>query len=240
MRAIRVTETAADWERLGAWWLTELGSDPAYEDEVTPMILALARPEGRVLDVGCGQGRVMETLRLAGCEPIGIDIAFELLTKAVSEGAVVRGMLPSLDCFRDSVFDGAVISLVLEHVADHRTMLKELARVVRPGGALALVVNHPIYTAPGSAPIEEPDGEVVWRTGQYFSIGHTDEPAGNAGTVRFHHRPLGTLLTDAAVAGWSLDHMVESGVTRSQVERHPPLAKQRHIPRLLGVRWVRR
>lgn len=225
-----------DWHGLGAWWLDELDNDPAYEDEVTPMLIDLARPSGRVLDVGCGEGRLMRTLVDAGCDPVGVDIAADLLLRASQVAPVVRGRLPSLECFRSAVFDGAVVSLVLEHIGDHNTLFRELARTVRPRGSLALVVNHPIYTAPGSAPIEEPEGEVLWRPGSYLESGHTDEPAGSK-SVRFHHRPLGTLLSDAADVGWAVERVIEKGVTASQIERHPPLAKQPHIPRLLGIRW---
>lgn len=181
----------------------------------------------------------MKALAAAGAHPVGFDVAEDLVRAAVRFGPTVRGCLPDLTCFRDTSFDGAVISLVLEHIEDYETLMRELSRVVRRGGVLAIVVNHPIYTAPGSAPIEEPDGEVLWRPGAYFERGFTDEPAGDD-TIRFHHRPMGELLTRAASAGWSLEKMVESGVTASQIERHPPLAKQLGIPRLLGIRWIKR
>lgn len=228
-----------NWENLGDWWLDELGSDPAYEDEVAPMLLELARPAGRVLDVGCGEGRLMERLSELGCQAYGVDIAANLLKRAGARGHAVRARLPDLSCFGDEVFDGALVSLVLEHIEDHERLFGELARVVSSGGFLAMLLNHPIYTAPESAPIEEPDGEVLWRTGRYLDIGFTDEPAGGA-TVRFHHRPMGDLLTRASEAGWDLHRMIETGVTESQVRRHPPLGAQRHLPRLLGARWVRR
>ena len=103
---------------------------------------------------------------------------------------------------------------------------------------LALVVNHPIYTAPGSAPIDEGD-EVLWRPGRYFSSGSTDEPIAG-GTITFHHRSMGELLTAASNAGWDLHRLEEFGVSGSQIEQYPAMAKQRHIPRLLGARWTRR
>ena len=238
MTAMR-DDTTPTWDNLGAWWLTELGDDPAYESEITPMALELTGPvAGTVLDVGCGEGRLMRQLSGRGATPIGVDVVSSLLRTARSAGPVVLERLPSLGCFVDDSFDGAVMSLVLEHIPDHVALLDELARVVTNGGFLALVVNHPIYTAPDSGPIADPDGEVLWRSGRYFETGFTDEPAGS-GTIRFHHRPLGELLTAAARAGWSLDRMVETGVTDSQVERYPLLAEQRHIPRLLGVRWTR-
>lgn len=228
------------WSGLSEWWRSELGDDPAYEADVTPLILHLlsASPGERILDAGCGEGRLMARIASMGAQPIGVDISQDLLETASEFGPVVQHALPSLSTFRDESFDGALISLVIEHLEDEQMLLAELGRVVRPGGRLAVVVNHPVFTAPDSAPIEEND-EVLWRTGRYFERGHTDEKAG-AGTIRFHHRTMSQLLNAASAGGWDMTRMVEMGVTESQIERHPALDPQRHIPRLLGVAWRRR
>ena len=181
---------------------------------------------------------MLPLLQATGAVAVGLDSEASLLATARRFGPVVLTHLPDLGCFAGEVFDGVIVSLVLEHLDEAQAFFVETARVTRPGGVLALVINHPTFTAPGSAPIQEPD-EVLWRPGRYFSRGHTDEPAGE-GTVRFHHRPVGELLTLASDAGWDLRRLEERGVTEAQVARHPPLAEQRHIPRLLGARWVRR
>jgi SAM-dependent methyltransferase len=220
------------------WWRDELASDPAYEDDVTPIVMDLIETRGRILDVGCGEGRLMAVLSNAGAEMVGIDLLDGLLATAREHGVVVIGELPDLSMFVDSAFDGAIISLVLEHLEDHAAMFTELARVVHPGGSLVLVVNHPTYTAPGSAPIQDGD-DVLWRTGRYLETGYTDEPAADH-RVRFHHRPMGMLLTDASSAGWDLEVLEEYGVTEGQISANPMLGLQRHIPRLMGARWRRR
>lgn len=229
------------WHELGNWWVEELAGDPAYLEEIEPLVMDLLRPrEGSTyLDVGCGEGRLMAALVAMRSRPVGVDVGREVAELASRHGPVVRARLPGLQCFGDASFDGCVVSLVLEHIEEHDTLLAEMARVTAPGGVLALVMNHPLYTAPESAPIEEPDGEVLWRPGRYFERGWTDEPAGE-GTVRFHHRPLGDVLTAASAEGWDLQELRESGVSDAQVRRHPPLARQRHIPRILGARFGRR
>ncbi len=99
-----------------------------------------------------------------------------------------------------------------------------------------MVLNHPMFTAPDSAPIADADGELLWRPGRYFDLGYTEEPAGD-GTVRFHHRSTAHLLNAAARTGFCLEQMVELGPSDAQIERTPLLAGQRHIPRLMGLRW---
>ena len=225
---------------MGEWWLHELSSDPTYREVVEPLVVDLSapRPGERVLDVGCGEGRIMAALQAVGARPIGCDLEPSLLRRAAEVASAVRCVLPNLGWADAAAFDAAVVCLVLEHLADVHGVFDELARVVAVGGSLVVVMNHPVFTAPGSGPVIDVDGEVLWRTGTYLEVGWTDEPAG-AGTIRFHHRPLGQILTAAAQAGWMLEVMEERGVEAGQVERVPSLAGQEHIPRLVGFRWRR-
>ena len=228
------------WADLAVWWRSELADDPAYEGDVTPLILELLRPAAgeRILDVGCGEGRLMAVMEASGAAPYGVDVSPDLLRSARMYGPVARLCLPHLAPIRSGSFDAAVVSLVLEHLEDERTFLAELGRVVRPGGRLVIVINHPMFTAPDSAPIQE-DDEVLWRPGRYLDRGFTDERAGE-GTIRFYHRTMAELLNAASDGGWDLERMVELGATDAQIARHPALAQQRHIMRLLGVAWMRR
>lgn len=230
-----------DWSSLAGWWLDELAGDPAYEEEVLPLALELLDPEpGRTyLDLGCGEGRVMRAIAERGADAVGVDVSPELLSEASKYGRVHQADVPPIEFLADGEVNGVVMVLVLEHLRDEETVFSEVARVTRPGGVLALVINHPIWTAPGSTPIQDPGQETLWRPGAYFSFGWSDEPAGDE-TVRFHHRPMSKLLNAAAAAGWNLERMEEDGVTADQVQRTPGLQGQEHIPRLLGVRWRRR
>lgn len=180
----------------------------------------------------------MAAIRRRGGTAIGVDLSDPLLERAAEHGRVHRAEVPPLDFLADESVDGVAIVLVLEHLGDERGILSEAARVTRPGGSLVVVANHPIWTAPGSTPIVDGDGEVVWRTGEYFSRGWSDEPAGE-GSVRFHHRTMADLLNAAADAGWALRRLEEMGVTAEQIQRTPGLAGQEHIPRLLGAAWSR-
>ncbi|MGH8911189.1 MAG: methyltransferase domain-containing protein [Acidimicrobiia bacterium] len=236
-----LSDGSPDWSALAEWWLTELADDPAYEEEVLPLALDLLgpRPGATYLDLGCGEGRVMAAIASRGAIPVGVDVAASLLEKASSFGQVHQAEIPPLDFLDDDSVDGVVVVLVLEHLEEEQSMFAEAARVTRSGGVMALVINHPIWTAPKSTPILDDTEEILWRPGEYFSHGWSDEPAGER-TVRFHHRSMAQLVNSAAEAGWSLKRMVEIGLSEAQIERTPGLAGQNHIPRLLGVRWVLR
>lgn len=228
-------------EDLAAWWLDEVVSDPAYREVVVPLALGVIAPRAgeRYLDLGCGEGQVMRVVARSGALVIGCDGSPALAKRAAAAGPVVVGRLPDLSWVADGSLDGAYAVLVVEHLAGFGDLLRAAARAVRPGGMLAVVANHPAYTAPGSAPVLDPeDGEILWRWGPYLEEGSSGVPAGR-GSVTFHHRPLGHLLSAAADAGWCLERLVEHGVGEAQAASDPLLSAQRHIPRLLAARWRR-
>jgi SAM-dependent methyltransferase len=227
-----------EWEGLAGWWLDEVVSDPAYSDDVLPLLLdTFAAPDGLVLDLGCGDGRIMRSLDRP--ELIGCDVSAVLLEQARVAGPVIRCELPSLGWLRSSQLSGAVAVMIFEHVENLAAFFTEASRVTAGGGTLSAVMNHPAFTASGSGPIvDQSDGEVLWRWGPYFESQSTSEPAGDT-TVTFHHRPLSQLLTLAAATGWSLEFMEERALSPSTIARHASLMGQEHFPRLLGLRWTK-
>ncbi len=227
------------WDDLADWWRAEILTDPAYADEVDPLFWELAGDVAglEALDIGCGTGRVMEQVRARGAGVVGFDNAASLLEDAALLGEVVSGSLPSLVPLDTDRFDLAYAVLVLEHLPSLSGLFREVGRVLRNGGRFVAVANHPLSTAPGSAPVvDQSDGEVLWRIGDYLSTGWHDESAGGR-ALRFYHRPLGLLLSEAAAAGLTLETLREQGPPTASIERIPLLDQQRHIPRLVGARW---
>lgn len=211
---------------MGDWWRREVDQDRAYRDVVTPLLMEVLRPRrgSTYLDLGCGEGRVMRDVERAGGVAFGIDINSDLV---VDLSRVVVARLPVLP-FQVGSFDGVYCVLTLEHIEDHHTLFAEAVRVVRAGGAMALVMNHPMWTAPGSTPITDEDGEILWRPGDYFEADVTSLAAGGT-EVAFYHRPLSELIDAAAGCGWNLERLVE--------QPHHDLTDQSGIPRLLACRW---
>ena len=192
-----------------------------------------------MLDLGCGEGRIGERLAAQGVRVVGADLNIDLARLASGRHPVFLRRLPDLACVRDAAVDGAYCVLALEHLEDSGRFFAETARVTRAGGSLTIVINHPVYTAPGSGPVIDPtDGELFWRFGDYLSEGRTREPAGDR-SVEFIHRPIGTLLTQAAAVGWSLEAVREQGVGSRAASRDPILAQHGDIPHLMALRWRR-
>lgn len=225
-----------NWDDLAEWWVDEVDNDAAYEADVHPILTALLPDRlGIAMDLGCGEGQGMRLVD-EGDGVFGCDLSLSLLRRSKAVGRVVQAKLPNLDWLGDATLDSALSVYLLDLIPEHQRFFAETARVVKPGGTLSIVINHPAYTSPGSAPFVDEQGEVLWRWGEYFSEGSSTEPAGDR-EVEFFHRPMADLLTAAAAEGWILDRMIERGLSTQTIARIPGYEGQEGIPRLLGVRW---
>jgi demethylmenaquinone methyltransferase/2-methoxy-6-polyprenyl-1,4-benzoquinol methylase len=99
--------------------------------------LGLAR-DAVVLDVACGTGDLCRELRAAGLVPVGIDLSIGMLAAARTDAALVQGDALRLP-LPDASVDGATCGFALRNLTALPPFFAELARVVRPGGAIALL-----------------------------------------------------------------------------------------------------
>ena len=149
-------------------------------------------PAGDALDAGCGTGRHAGRLVERGHRVIGVDGSPEMLAKAraaLPDAEFREGDITSLP-LEDASVDLAVCALALEHVEDLAGAVRELARVVRPGGRIVLSDLHPTATALGGA--------------AYFQ-----DAGGGAGVVRGHKHLHSDYLRAFDGAGLSVEQCLE-------------------------------
>jgi len=117
----------------------------AEEPAVRPILERFGGPGVDALDAACGTGRHAAHLAALGCTTTGVDQSPEML--ALARAKVPAGRFEAADLhalpFADESFDLVVIALALCHLADPTRAIAELARVLRPGGALVVSDPHP-------------------------------------------------------------------------------------------------
>jgi demethylmenaquinone methyltransferase/2-methoxy-6-polyprenyl-1,4-benzoquinol methylase len=126
------------------------GQDPRWRRFLVSRIDA--GPTDTVLDVATGTGAVAgELLRQKGCTVVGLDQSPEMLAEArrrlPDDVDLIEGTADELP-FPDASFDALTFTYLLRYVSDPAATLRELARVVRPGGTIAgleFAVPHGVW-----------------------------------------------------------------------------------------------
>lgn len=154
-----------------------------------------------VLDAGCGPGLYAAELVARGARVTAFDVSPRMveLARARAAGAVeirVSDLEQPLPWLADASFDLVLQALVLHHVRDRVGMLRELRRVLRPGGRLVLSTVHPT-------------ADWLWSGGGYFDVADLDEEWNDGWKVRYRRQPLSAWCDELADAGFLIERVVE-------------------------------
>lgn len=240
--------TEPTWNEHADWWIEGFtgGVDPEYEEQIIPLILREVEGARKILDIGCGEGQISR--RLAGADPsrrvVGVDPTPRQIEVARERGGDVEYRIASVDSlpFADAEFDTVVTCLVFEHVDDLEGAVREVARVLAPGGRFVFLLNHPLLQTPNSGWIDDQildPPEQYWRLGEYLTEKASIEEVEPGVRVRFVHRPLGRYVNALADVGLVIEHMHEPPPPAGFLARCEEYAMAATIPRLLALRLRR-
>ncbi|MDC0719006.1 class I SAM-dependent methyltransferase [Nannocystis bainbridge] len=131
---------------------------------MTAVAMRRWHPTGRrVLELGCGTGRNAPFLLERGFEAyVGVDVSPGMLAEAARRVPDPRARFVERDAAEAlelGDFDGALLSLVLEHAEDVAPLLASAARAVRSGGWLHIFEIHPRWRADGGRAHFQHEGE---------------------------------------------------------------------------------
>ncbi|PHS24220.1 MAG: hypothetical protein COA83_08560 [Methylophaga sp.] len=97
---------------------------------------------GKLLDVGCGNGRYLATMRSLGWDVQGVELSEDGLKVCLASGLPVHhGDLKSAS-FADDSFDVITVRHVIEHIRESHPFMTELARTLKPDGKLIIVTPN--------------------------------------------------------------------------------------------------
>ena len=133
------------YDAVGA--VLSFGQDPRWRRALVAAVRP--GPDQRVLDVATGTGMVARALvRASGCRVVGVDQSPQMLARAqemVARDPSLAGRITFTEAyaerlpFADAEFDHVTFTYLLRYVEDPGATLRELARVLRPGGRLGSV-----------------------------------------------------------------------------------------------------
>jgi SAM-dependent methyltransferase len=143
----------------------------------------LVRPGDRVLDAGCGSGRLF-TYDLRGRVSliVGVDLSPDVVQNPNID-APLRASLAALP-FASETFDLIICKHVLEHLAEPESAFRELARILRPHGRLLILTPNRFHYVPLLASLLPPSFQRLVAGGRGLSLGEVHSTLYRANTPR--------------------------------------------------------
>ncbi len=167
----------------------------------------------RVLEVGAGSAPCARWLAGQGARPVALDLSGGMLRHAAELNRRTGVDVPLVQAdaerlpFPDAAFDVACSAFgAVPFVAEPARVMREVARVLAPGGSFVFAVNHPMRWMFSDDP--GPDGLTV--TQSYFDrTPYLEVDVDGAATYVEHHRTVGDRVRDIIAAGLVLTGIVE-------------------------------
>ena len=145
----------SSWGGVAEWYDTHLetGKDTYQEAVIAPNLLRIMdiKPGMKVLDLACGQGYFSRIFFGRGADVTGADIGKELIAVAQKRSPKIAfHTTPAhkLGFAKGETFQVITIVLAIQNIENMQEVFAECWRVLRPGGRLILVMNHPVFRNP--------------------------------------------------------------------------------------------
>ena len=258
MAGITDEDVRKGWDDVAKWWVSRYTAkgDINREWVIDPALFEiLGNVRGqKILDAGCGTGYLARLLAGAGASVDGVDVSTKQLEAAEADQKQSkldiryhRGDLADLGMFRDATFDIVVSNIVLQDVRRLSDAVKEIFRVLRPGGRFVFSITHPAFEAPvpGRWILEPADTERVedrehLAVDRYFDrVAVYWGPPGELLAVGFH-RPLRDYFEALHDAGFLVSRYEEPLPTEEALRRFPRYFRDMvRLPNFLIVEAVR-
>lgn len=212
-------ERGAAYDEIADWYENEfLGAPAATPEEPTADPIGiyaslehlLGSGDSTCVEIGCGTGVYSSWLRRRGWNPVGFDISSGMLRYAAPRLPVARADAQRLPVGTGSV--PAVVGIMVHtDMPSYPSVLREVARVLQPGGVYVHVGVHPCFCG-GFADRTDPNAIVIqpgYSDGHWTKASYTDRGVRNR--VGATHYPLPDLLAAFLAADLAFEAFAEGG-----------------------------
>ena len=186
---------------------------PEGLDEADARLLGPELRGLRVLEVGAGAAQCSRWLLGQGAHAVASDLSPRQLVHAIELDAGAAAPVPLVQAdatrlpFRDGAFDIVCSAYgAVPFVADSAAVMREAARVLRPGGRWVFSVTHPVRWA---FPDDPGEGGLTARDSYFDRRPYVEFDDRGVATYAEHHRTLGDRVREIAAAGLTLVDLVE-------------------------------
>jgi SAM-dependent methyltransferase len=213
------------WNESAQAWIASQGERGDWGREHVLDAVMLSRIAGRgfrtALDVGCGEGRFCRMLRGQSINVIGIDSTVALLEQARRRDPQGDYRLSKAEqlAFDDGSFDLVVSYLTLIDIADFRTAIGEMVRVLRPGGTLLIANMSNLASCNPKGWVRDGNGRPLYYPVDRYLDEFPVWLAWKGIEIENWHRPLGAYMTEFLRHGLVLRLFQEPEPTSGDAER---------------------
>jgi SAM-dependent methyltransferase len=205
-------ERTAPYDEIADWYEHDF-QDEREDDPLgigRALRALLGESSGTCLEIGCGTGVHAAKVRRLGWDPVGVDLSAGMLRHARSRLPIARADAEHLP-IQDGSVPAAIAMMVHTDMPAYPAVLREAARVLRPGGVFVHIGVHPCFCG-GFADHRDSAAVVIrpgyldnhWTKASWTDLGLRDK-------VGASHLPLPVLLQAFLDAGLTLEGFAEGG-----------------------------
>ena len=230
------------WSKSAGPWLRLMErGDPNREFLLDEVMLGLCgEVRGRdVLDVGCGEGRFCRMLAARGARTTGVDPTVELIAEARRRqpGGVFHEAGGEALPLPAASTDLVVSYVALVDIPDYRAAIREMARVLRPGGRCVVANLTSFSTASTLYWARDEDGHKRhWTMDNYMVERAVKAEWADMNIVNWH-RPLSAYLQAFFTAGLTLEHFDEPMPKREVIAAQAAMRDFHRLPHFCTMVW---